>query len=313
MKKKLFLFIVFALVSCVVFSSKNTVYAAQEVDTTSNGKVTDITTSNKIEKTGDNVVTITYTKAELEALKWSTSNKNIGRDTNGWWIGYKVTAPSSVTSDNIDKAVYNTKVTFSGSNVTKKFKDVLDGNYFCNFWAFIDNNVINKLGTDFTLSTTTFDWNGDNTNDLTVIIKVTNAEGVRLKENADGDGKMVNVIIDDVEFDIEKGKTLASMEGLYKTMLESLKKGEPDEKFLGFFRKFNGVELKETDPINEYMVLVTKFEKVQSTVKEDSTPQTGSENNNMSKMMSVIGVLAIISVVATISILLKKRYFTQNR
>ena len=306
MKKKLLLIIVFTLISCVAFSFVSTVSAVNEEDTTSNGKVTDITTSNKIEKSGNNVVTITYTKAELEALKWSTANSSIGRDTNGWWIGYRVTAPSTVDSGNIDKATYNTKVTFSGSNVTKKFKDVLDGNYYCNFWVFIDNNVINKLGTDFTLAVNTFDWNGDNTNDLTVYIKVANAAGVRLKENADGDSKMVNVIIDDIEFDIEKGKTLASMEGLYKTMLESLKEGASDEKFVGFFRKFNDVEVKETDPINEYMVLVTKFKKVENT-KSDGTPQTGTKTNNMIKIVTVIVAIAIVGGLFT------RKYLAHNR
>ena len=304
MKKKLLVVIVFALISFVAFSFVNTVSAVQEVNTTSAGKVTDITDSNKIDKSGENVVTITYTKAELEKLKWSTANAGIGRDTNGWWIGYKVTAPNTVNEGNIDKAVYNTKVTFSGSNVTKKFKDVLDGNFYCNFWVFIDNNVLNKLGSDFTLSVSTFDWNGDNTNDLTVYVKVTNATGARLKENADDEGKLVNVIIDEYEFDIEKGKTLASMEGLYKTMLESLKQGASDEKFVGFFRKYNGVEVKETDPINEYMILVTKFTKVDPNNK--TTPQTGTKTSTMVKFIVLIVAMLLVLT------LVNKKYLRKN-
>ena len=86
MKRKLLFVIVSILISIIAFNFLNTVSAVQEATTASSGKVTDITDSKKIEKSGENVVTITYTKDELEKLKWSTADTGIGRDTNGWVI-----------------------------------------------------------------------------------------------------------------------------------------------------------------------------------------------------------------------------------
>ena len=87
-------------------------------------------------------------------------------------------------------------------------------------------------------------------------------------------------------------------------MLESLKQGASDEQFVGFFRKYNGVEVKETDPINEYMILVTKFTKVDPNNK--TTPQTGTKTSTMIKFLVLIIAMLLVFT------LVHKKYLRRN-
>lgn len=284
MKKKFLMVALFALVCCVAFTFANTVSATTGGNTTNAGKVEDITSSNKIENDDDKVVTITYTKTELEKLKWDPANPEIGRTMNGWWIGFKVTAPDNGNYDK-EKATF-TRPNSDGTTTTKKFNDVVDttnGNY-CSYWFFIDQNTLNEKGSDFVLATYTFDWKGDDSNKLTVKIKIEDAEGTVLKENnGSGISQMVTVTIDGVKFTLKKGDTLASLTSGYEArLLKSLKESKDDEEFIGFYKE-DGTEVKETDKIDADTVLTAKFKTIEKATttetkkedKKDTTPQTG--------------------------------------
>ena len=311
MKKKVLMVALFALVSLVAFTFANTVSAASNhsTSTTSAGTVTDITTSDSIAKVenSNNEITIVYKKAQLEALKWSEANPGIGRTMNGWWIGFKVTAPDNGNYDK-DKATF-TRPNSDGTTTTKLFKDVLDTKEGkdCSYWYFIDQNILNEKGSDFVLATYTFDWKGDGSNKLTVKIQIKDAEGTVLKENnTSGTSQMVTVTIDGFKFTLKKGDTLTSLTSGYESrLINSLKKGKENEEFIGFFKEDGTTQVKETDVINEDTVLTAKFKKIEKATteskkddKKDETPKTGSIDLVM-YLAIIVGITALAGTVVT--------------
>ena len=305
MKKKVLMVALFALVCCVAFTFANTVSAASSVVVENAGTVADITTSNGITQAEGNVVTITYTKTELENLKWSPADPEIGRNMNGWWIGFKVTAPDESYYSK-ESAKYTCPNT-DGTTSTKNFKDVLDvadGNY-CSYWMFVDQNELDEKGPEFILATYVFDWKGDSSNKLTVIIKIKDASGTQLKENnGSGSSQMVTVTIDGVKFTMKKGETLDSLTSKYElALLDSLKKGAADEEFVGFFKE-DGNEVKVTDKIENDLELKARFKKIEKATttetkkedKKDTTPKTGS----IDMVMYIAIAVAVAALAGTV-------------
>ena len=301
MKKKVLMVALFALVSLVAFTFANTVNADQITTQDGAGKVDTITATSQTEGQSTNKITLTYNSATLNTLKWvESSDGGVNRGKNGWWIGFKVTAPDAEKYD-AEKAVFNKTWYYdpTGNAIGKKISAVLDGENYAQFWVYIDNNIISANENTFTLATYTYDWTNDGTIDLTVEVKVDPKE-VNLTENATSESRLVKVTINGKVFTLLKGKNLDSLPKGDKEALELLKKGSEEQEFIGFFKEDGTTQVKETDVINEDTVLTAKFKKIEKATteskkddKKDETPKTG--------YYDMVMYVAIIVAVATLA------------
>lgn len=127
---------------------------------------------------------ITFKAAELS---WSAKDESIGRYQDGWWIGTRIIAPSSVTSTNVNGVMYSNK---ASGELNKSFgtnnDGSVDGRYFINCWPPVQPEYLeNALKNNTVLSWTyRFDWDGDKQEDQTFTITVDPSNITLKKDNA---------------------------------------------------------------------------------------------------------------------------------
>ena len=304
MKKKIFSILALTIVFAMAITMLNTVSAALATEA---GKVEDITSASAKDET-DKTVTLTYTEEELNDLKWydkddPTGKAGLERPASGWWIGVKVTAPDSVNQENVAQAKYK----YSNSSF-KSFKNALDdaeavSNLCCTHWLGIDNNDIenHKGETEFTLETITYDWDGDETPDLTVIIKV-KPENVVLTENPTGsESRMVTVDVDGTKFTLKKGSTLN--EGLSASDLAKLNAMIPENGILVDEETGGAVDLDVViDSDKNYTIKVIETPAPETPAPEatadelDNTPKTGVVDTTLA--VTIIASISLAGIVA---------------
>lgn len=143
--------------------------------------------------TGGNVIG-NASKLELRIketiLNWSPIDKSVGRDTAGWWVGMKVTAPEGYTTDQLKNAVYKSRVTSSGGNDWSDYssnnfweqKDSEDDalSHNIEMWMVIDPSMLStyenngkEIKTEYV-----FDWEGDGIDDQTITLVVVPSEKI---------------------------------------------------------------------------------------------------------------------------------------
>lgn len=220
-------------------------------------------------------VTITLTSEEINKLTWyekdaPTYDDDVTRPGNGWWIGFRLTLPSSVTPSKVTRDVTNVY----GASDSKPFNADNGKTDVCSYWLGIDENKLEGKTSEFTLGTYKFHWDEKKTDDLTVTIRV-KPEGVKLTKDP---SKMVTVKINDTMFTMSKGKNLTSDEtngGLTEQEVEKLNKlMEPEEgyKFLGLYVKGTDNKFDIETVINDDMELETKFEEIKENIKPEVKP-----------------------------------------
>ena len=96
------------------------------------------------------------------SLNWYEKDTSIGRYQDGWWVGVKIIAPATVTSDNVGDVAYwndgtDTPAKNFGQNKTA------DGKYYMDCWLPVTpESLENALANDTVLKWTyKFDWTGD--------------------------------------------------------------------------------------------------------------------------------------------------------
>ncbi len=217
-------------------------------------------------------VTMTLDAEEINKLIWyakddPTYDEDATRPGNGWWIGFRLTLPESVTPSKVTRDVTNV----FGESDSKPFNSDNGKPNVCSYWLGIDENRLEGRTSEFVLGTYKFHWDDKDKVDLTVIIKV-NPEGVKLTKDPD---KLATVKINETFFTLQKGKTLTQDEengGLTEQEVEKLNKlMTPEEgyKFLGLYDKVTGEKFELTTPVTGDLTLETRFEKVE-TPKEES-------------------------------------------
>ena len=300
--KKQFLFTSLFVVLFALIILANPVKAAS--DTSVYGTVSSLTGSPSITDDDQGNFVITFTKTEINNLKWVKHDDNgIEREKNGWWLGFRVTAP--------DNADLDTSL-FSGGQISNKpFRESLDSAdvKYCSFWLLLDENILASHDAPWEAAKYTFYWRNRSdaleptVRTMTVTVRI-DPEGAVLSttpENPENAGNIIKVTIDGQIFRILKGESLNNLSAAEKTELNKLKTKE-GYTFDGFFKTVDeeDVEVKETDPINEDTVLTSKFTKIEEVVPEtpapeepkadDTTPKTGSSNIEL--MFLVIAIIS---------------------
>ncbi len=119
-------------------------------------------------------VTITGSEDKIKAtyagtLNWIAKDESVGRYSDGWWAGIKVTAPATL---NLEKAQYTSGGTKKSFN---QYKDSADGadKHFITLWGLINEEYLRNanLASGRATYTYTFDWDGDGTFEQTVLLE----------------------------------------------------------------------------------------------------------------------------------------------
>ncbi len=235
---------------------------------TNYGSVTTITEGGTVNQNSTSNVEIKYDSATLE---WAPADPDIGRNRNGYWIGYKITAPSDVVTDEVSarKATLRTKSSTSTTwSEDISFYDSKDGEWFLNFWAYIDEVTLNahKDEEEFTLQQAQYDWNGDGTYEQTVSI-ILNPEQITLTPDEDTATVTIkqrgnNASAVDNVFTVEKDKTLDETLGsVEKDILANI---QSREGFIGFY-KMNAEDVFDASKIDTYQ----EFDPSSDIISED--------------------------------------------
>ncbi len=128
------------------------------------------------------------------SLEWSPANQEIGRTVDGWWVGMKVTAPQSVTAEELKNAFYNRRMSFSGqpdwTDATKvsfwSAKDTADNAavHTIEMWMVLTpatlktyENAQKNIATEYA-----FDWNGDQEIDQVITMAVVPSDKIVLNK-----------------------------------------------------------------------------------------------------------------------------------
>ncbi len=326
MKKKI-LYVALILALCISSIMISPVNAATS-DATIYGTVSSLTGSPTITDDENGNMIITFTKTEINELKWVKHDDNgTERGKNGWWLGFKVTAPDNA---NLDTSTWS-----DGKNSSGSFSEVLDTREGrdCSFWVLIDENILASHDKTWDAYKYTFNWkNKDDAlqptlKTLNVTIRI-NPEGAVLNttpENEANANKIIKVTVDGKIFTMLKGESLSSLPESDKTILDKLKVKE-GYTFDGFFKNVDGqdIEVKETEPINEETILTSKFTKIETpqevtpddpkideplntepeeTQVMDNTPKTGSSNIEL-----IYFSIAIVAIATIAGIVAVKKY-----
>ncbi len=246
------------------------------------GNVTIITPGGSVTNSGKENVEIKYESVELT---WSAADPNVGRDRNGYWIGYKIEAPTDIITgdEQAQKATFKTRINGGQWSENKSFFAKKDGNYWLNAWTYVDPALIenNKSSEEITLYEAVFDWNGEGTKNQTVTIKL-KPSAVNFKETED----MTTVKIKEVGTGASGNVTVFTAPRS-KKFLEGL--GNSDKAILtniqnkAGFQKFYKVnsDTFEFDPakIAEY----TEFDPATAELTEDNVYVVAYINNKPSE------------------------------
>ena len=205
--KKVKFVIMLSIILLFVFSINNIVKAEAGMGTVS--MITSGGTISGSDGTAKDVV-LEY---DSVSLQWSEANPDIGRNRNGYWIGYKIVPP---TQDEVSTAYYTTTNDEGVTSEKKSFNDHKDGapgNYYLEAWVFIDENKLAKYSDTFTLYKAVFDWKNDGTQVQTVTINV-NPKKITLNrdESTTSSVKVVDLgngaSASETTFTVKKGTTL---------------------------------------------------------------------------------------------------------
>ncbi len=140
----------------------------QVYSSSSLGNVEAITGADVMEVEGSagNVVTVTN-NGEL-TLQWSQADASIGRTSDGWWAGIKVTAPEGMSVDELKAVKYETLYNgYDEWSDEKSFWNAQDSDInseedierYITMWAFINEDVLNNYSS--VNNYYMFDWNAD--------------------------------------------------------------------------------------------------------------------------------------------------------
>lgn len=316
--KKIRLIAVLAFIFVIAISLNSVVKAE-----TNYGTVTTITQGGTVNQNATSDVEIKYDSATLE---WAPADPDIGRNRNGYWIGYRITAPTDIVTDETTakKATYKTRsVTSPIWSEPKSFFDSKDGEWFLNLWAYIDEVTLDayKDEEELTLQETQYDWTGEGTDVQTVSI-VINPKQITLTPDEDTATVTIkqrgnNASSIDTVFTVEKDKTLYETLGsVEKATLESIQAREGfknfykmndeetfDESKIETYQEFD----PESDIIEDDVTIVAYINIVRQPIitpepdQEQTPPPATTEQKDTSPKTGNVEIIGYVLVIALIS------------
>ena len=200
-------------------------------------------------------------------LEWYKADLSIGRPVDGYWVGYKIEAPSFVNSvETAQKVKYRRKMAGQSEWVDKSFMEVKDGEWYMTAWAQVTQERLDQNKTEFVLYEAEFDWNGDGQYEQSVSLKI-NPTTTTLDTD-----KKASVIIKEAgkgasgtttTFNIYKGTILS--EGITAPEKETLDAIKNKEGFVGFYKLPTTSTIFEEDKIETY----TKFNPEEDVIDDE--------------------------------------------
>lgn len=153
----------------------------------SGSKVEEITKTATISGSGTAETTITVNP--VSKLVWYPAQANIGRSSDGWWIGFWVYAPTSVTIDSNNSSQkipyynYNGQTLSQEKNFAANKDGVSEGNVpYMQCWGGVSEQYLNTAFKDSTKDTLTyswyFNWDGDESTGPDVTVGDTTVKGI---------------------------------------------------------------------------------------------------------------------------------------
>lgn len=148
------------------------------------------TVGNTMDLTGAQIVEITsaatINQADIsnasisvnpdKSLTWYETDATVGRGYDGWWIGFKAVAPTSVTENSLSSVKYRNngdaadKTTFATSNDGKEGE-----NYYIQLWGGLQESF---MAADRTITYIWyFNWDGQDTTGTTIEASAFNPQG----------------------------------------------------------------------------------------------------------------------------------------
>ena len=226
------------------------------------GKVSNLSTDSEVTITGEGTGNVKLEYSRLK-LAWYKADLSIGRNVDGYWVGYKVEFPenlggSGAEETEVKKAKYRSRFIGQDWSEAKSFYDAKDGEWFMTGWVQITQSKLDANDGDFDLFEVEYDWQGDGDYEQNITIEI-NAENVTLdpsnvttvtiKETGNGASDEVR------NFLISTGKSLN--EGLVQSELDTLASIKSKEGFVKFYEE--GKEDEEfsfDEPIEETEITI---------------------------------------------------------
>jgi len=201
MKKVTAFLLSLALIVGTVPSSFLTAFASD--DANAMGELSAISDGAVITDANGENATAMY-GSEAMVLNWSPADASIGRMSNGWWIGVKMTAPANMTTESdFENVAYQTGKA-DGWSESKSFWQYKDSasdatEHYITLWGKLDEQILNDSLSDKDSEDTIdykwqFDWNKDGAFEQLVTIKIVpdkivlNKEGSQVYPSVDGNG-----------------------------------------------------------------------------------------------------------------------------
>lgn len=234
---------------------------------TNYGNVTLITQGATINQNGTANIELEYASVTLQ---WSPADPDVGRNKNGYWIGYRMDAPADLVTDTqtAQKVTYQTRtITNYYWSDEKSFYNDRDGQWYLNLWFYVDQTILDAHEEEFILGEAQFDWDGEGNYVQTVSIKI-DPEQVNLTPDANVATVVIqqrgnNASSQDTVFTVEKGKTLdQSLGSIEKSTLATI---QARGGFVNFY-KMNAGESFDAAKIDTYQV----FDPSADLIQEDS-------------------------------------------
>ena len=201
MKKVTAFLLSLALIVGTVPSSFLTAFASD--DANAMGKLSAISEGAVITDANGENATAMY-GSEAMVLNWSPADASIGRMSDGWWIGVKMTAPANMTTESdFENVAYQTGKA-DGWSESKSFWQYKDSasdatEHYITLWGKLDEQILNDSLSDKDSEDTIdykwqFDWNKDGAFEQLVTIKIVpdkivlNKDGSQVYPSVDGNG-----------------------------------------------------------------------------------------------------------------------------
>lgn len=252
-------------------------------------------------------VVVTFKKIELT---WSEAKPEIGRNSAGWWVGFKITAPTDKqTQEALKKATYYRK----GLEKPMPLWNSMDANeqagHYFGAWKGIDETDLKGKTEVFELGRWQFDWDGNGQTDQTVIIKIDPSEGNGITFKEPDPEKYVTINVGDkMIFTIEKNATLNTLTKEEKELLNEILTPAEGYKFVGLYMVVDGEEVLvdlENTKFSANTKLTVKFEEVSKNQEEATTSQESVDNPNTYD--NILGYVALVFIaLSSVAVIFKK-------
>lgn len=109
-------------------------------------------------------------------LDWVAKDESIGRNKDGWWFGLKITAPSGISVETLEK---NAQFTSNGDQRSFwTFKDSTAEPHYMTMWVSV-NDIIAGEAVEHVYE---FDWNGDGTFEQKVTLELDPEDFILMKQ-----------------------------------------------------------------------------------------------------------------------------------